>query len=293
MKHRPQPVVVMSSLTQQGSEVALRCLQEGAIDVIGKPSGSHSAHEDGSLLAHKLRSAAAVDMRRFLNHFKARHEPVAALQPVSVPATVGGSGRTQKLIAIGSSTGGTEALGRIFRMLPEGLPGMLIVQHIPAHFSGAFAARLNQIGRVRVKQSEEGDVIETGTALLAPGDHHMVVKPHGSQWVVSLNRGPRIHYQRPAVDVLFDSMARLDLGSRSLAILLTGMGSDGAAGMLKLREQGARTLAQDRHTCVVYGMPREAVMNGGAMKEVPLDSVPNEMVQFAQQPLRRALEAVS
>lgn len=295
MKHRPQPVVIMSSLTQEGSEIALECLQEGAIDVIGKPSGSNSAYEEGSLLAHKIRSAATVDMKRFLARFRSSKEDDAP-QPVQKQrsANTGAfKNAEEKLIVIGSSTGGTEALRKLFAELPKGLPPILVVQHIPAHFSEAFSRRLNQVSQVSVRQAQGGDVIKAGEALIAPGDFHMVLRKKGQSLVTELNQGPRFHYQRPAVDVLFDSVVRAKLSTKTMAIILTGMGSDGAEGMLALRQAGAQTLAQDRHTCVVYGMPREAVLRGGAMKEASLNDVSNEMVKFAQVPVKKRDMAVA
>lgn len=272
MKHRPTPVIVMSSHTGTTSAKAIEALEAGAVDFIGKPSGSYSAHEDGRMLAGKIRAAATARLRRL--------SPAPAPAPPAAPAhapsfRVG----IRDLVVIGASTGGTEALREIFEKLPSGLPGICIVQHIPAKFSTALAQRLDSLSAVRVKEAAHGDRVETGHAYLAPGGHHMTVRWTGNCHVVELNDGPHVHHQRPAVDVLFESVIRTGSSAGALAVILTGMGSDGAQSMAKLRKAGATTLAQDEHSCVIFGMPRMAIQAGGVAEVLPLDRIANRLVR--------------
>lgn len=278
MKHRPMPVVVMSSLTSDGSEKAFEALQAGAVDVIGKPNGSRSAFEDGERLAEKIRAAA-----------QARVHPISEPRPVgfypSSPAMPVTASRRQysprSMILMGASTGGTEALKAVLTELPGDLPGICVVQHIPAYFSKAFACRLNTLCRMEVREAQQGDKVAPGLVLIAPGGLHMILRWSGLHYTVELNEGPKIHHQRPSVDVLFDSAVKAGGGTHALAVLLTGMGADGAAGMLKLREAGAATVAQNEETCVVFGMPREAIRCGAVQRVLPLGQIAGEMDRFA------------
>jgi two-component system, chemotaxis family, protein-glutamate methylesterase/glutaminase len=261
MKNRPMPVIIMSSLTAAGSTKALEALRAGAVDIMDKPAGSHSASVDGTRLAEKIRAASVARCRRASD---SDEPPQPAVQS---------RGRTypaRKVILIGASTGGTEALKAILTRLPADLPGICVVQHIPACFSKAFADRLDLICQLDVKEAEHGDAVEPGHVLIAPGGYHMLLKWTGGRYAVDLNEGPPVHYQRPAVDILFDSAVKAGAAPHALAILLTGMGADGAAGMLRLRQDGATTAAQDEESCVVYGMPREAVRIGAAQQSVSL-----------------------
>jgi two-component system chemotaxis response regulator CheB len=186
---------------------------------------------------------------------------------------------TNKLIAIGASTGGTEALKDVLTQFPANTPGIMIVQHMPANFTTSFAERLNSLCQIRVKEAQDGDSVVPGTALLAPGNYHMVLRRSGARYYVNIKSGPLVCYQRPAVDVLFNSVAAYG-GANAVGVILTGMGKDGAQGMLKMKEAGAQTIAQDEKTCVVFGMPKEAIAAGGVDRVVPLLDIPAEVMKM-------------
>ncbi|HTH48880.1 MAG TPA: chemotaxis response regulator protein-glutamate methylesterase [Candidatus Limnocylindria bacterium] len=307
MKHRPMPVIVMSSLTKESSHKALEALQAGAVDVFDKPGGSLSAHSDGIRLADKIRAAAGARIRvgappppapvspRLVRPYR---EPVPAgmVRPADrhpernperegerpiAPASSGRRYLPRQLIVIGASTGGTEALKQVLTRLPTDLPGICVVQHIPAHFSTAFANRLNELCELEVREAVTGDRVEPGRVLIAPGGHHLLLRWNATHYTAHLTDGPMLHHQRPAVDVLFDSAAKSGSAPTTLAILLTGMGADGAAGMLTLREGGATTWAQDEESCVVFGMPREALLRGAAQKALALDQIATAIDRYA------------
>ena len=247
MRYRPTPVIMISSLAQSSCQVVLDAMSYGAVEVLSKPGGPYSVGELRLTLANKVR-AAARSKRMVL-------EPPASPVALRKPSAA--------VIAIGASTGGTEAIRVVIEALPEDSPPLLIVQHIPAVFSRAFAGRLDKICKVRVKEAEDGDEVLPGRALVAPGDFHMLLRRSGSSLKVDVKSGPRICYQRPSVDVLFQSVAEV-IGGNAVGVILTGMGSDGANGLLSMKRAGARTIAQDEATCVVYGMPREAALLGAA-----------------------------
>ena len=290
MQHRPMPVVIMSSLTQAGSEKAFEALRAGAVEVIGKPSGTYSAHEDGTRLADKIRAAAVSRLRRASDGpTPPARQPVARpVASTAQPRTLGSASlvtsrnNPRQLILLGASTGGTEALKDVLMSMSGELPGICIVQHIPAYFSKAFADRLNQCCPMEVREARPGDVVQPGLALIAPGGYHMMLKWNSTQYVVELNQGPPVHHQRPAVDILFESAVRAGAGPHSVAAVLTGMGADGAAGLLKLREAGAPTLAQDEQSCVVFGMPKEAIRLGAAQHVLPLHQIGPRLEQLVQ-----------
>ena len=282
MKHRPLPVIIVSSLTQAGSEKALEALQAGAVDVMGKPGGAFSAHEDGWLLAEKIRAAAVARIRPTRDDPPAQKQPLRQTQSSARPATHDGGRHfsPRKLILLGASTGGTEALKTVLTQMSGDLPGICIVQHIPAYFSKAFADRMNQICPMEVREAKPGDVVQRGLALIAPGGFHMLLRWTGAHYVVDLSEGPPIHHQRPAVDILFDSAVKCGAAPHAVAALLTGMGTDGATGLLHLREAGACTMAQSEESCVVFGMPREAIRLGAAQHIVPLDHIGPRLDHF-------------
>ncbi len=273
MRHFPLPVVVVSSLTPQNSETALRALALGAVEVIGKPGSALSAGDLGEELARAVRAASQARVVK-------RAEPAAAAASSTVfndgasGAAVGiaALNATNKIIALGASTGGTIALEQLLRRFPVDAPGTVIVQHMPEQFTRSFAKRLDQLCAMRVQEAKDGDHVVPGLALVAPGGKHLVVQASGSRWVARVKDGPKVHHQRPAVDVLFQSVAR-SAGRNAVAALLTGMGADGAKGMLMMREAGAFTVAQNEETCVVYGMPREAVKLDAAVQVLPLDRI--------------------
>jgi two-component system, chemotaxis family, protein-glutamate methylesterase/glutaminase len=258
-------VIVVSSFAQSGCAAALQALEAGAVDVVAKPGGPYSVSDLRSILPAKIRAA-----------FLSRRPRAAALRHVSSPARVDRpslrKGPALPLIAIGASMGGTEAIRTILSDMPEASPPILIVQHIPPVFSKAFAERLNSSCKLSVSEAVDGDPVEPGRVLLAPGNLHMSLNRTGGVLKVSVSSGPRVCYQRPSVDVLFQSVAEM-LGASAIGVILTGMGSDGARGLLRMKETGARTIGQDENTCVVYGMPKEAVRAGAVQQVVPLGSI--------------------
>lgn len=279
MKHHPLPVIILSSLSQSGSHMALEALAAGAVDVMGKPSSTMVSKDMGPELIAKVKAAAGAT--RFSGSIAAATTPVVRPATPSAPISAAAYYDPRQIILIGASTGGTEALKDVLALLPANLPPILIVQHIPAAFCGAFARKLNDVSSFDVREAREGDILKRGTALVAPGDFHMILRKSGeSGYGVSLKQGPKIHFCRPSVDVLFESAAPL-VGRRAVAGLLTGMGEDGAAGLLKLRQGGSRTFAQDQKTCVVYGMPRVAVEMGAVEAILPLDRIAEHIVKAA------------
>ncbi len=246
-------------------------LQAGAVDILEKPGSSYSAHGDGARLAEKIRAAAAARIRA--------HPATATVLDSGPPRTksIGAAPfrpwASRKVILLGASTGGTEALKVVLTSLRGDLPGICIVQHIPAYFSKAFADRLNQICPMEVREAVHGDKVQPGLALIAPGGRHLLLKWTGGGYAVELNDGPPIHHQKPSVDIMFDSAVKAGAGPHTVAALLTGMGGDGAAGLLRLREAGACTAVQDEETCVVFGMPREAIRLGAAQQVLALSHI--------------------
>ena len=266
MRFHPMPVVVISSLAQSSSRAAIEALQAGAVEVLAKPGGPYSVGEMKQDLPQKIRSAAQARLA------KAVAPPDVAVPP---PAALQGVDRST-VIAIGASTGGTEAIRQVLMEMPENSPAIVLVQHIPAVFSTAFANRLNDQCRVRVKEAADGDRVLAGHVLVAPGNFHMTLQKRGGDYRVAVEDGPRVCYQRPSVDVLFDSVAEA-AGSKAIGAILTGMGSDGAQGMLKMKQAGARTIAQNEASCVVFGMPREAIRLGAVDRVAPLQRIASEL----------------
>jgi two-component system, chemotaxis family, protein-glutamate methylesterase/glutaminase len=272
MEQHPMPVIIMSSLTQRGSAYALEALELGAFDALGKPADASSLSELGPQLIARIKATAGARMQR---------RPVGATRPPVRPAAPRAFTRAwdpRQLILLGASTGGTEALGKIFAQLPAGLPGIAVVQHIPAVFSKNFAARLAKECPFEVREAAEGDRLMPGLALIAPGNFHMMLQWRGDGYRVRLSNGPAVWHQRPAIDLLFKSAADCGAGPYACAGILTGMGKDGAEGLLRLRKMGAATFAQDEATSVVYGMPRVAWENGAAQHVVPLRAVPEHII---------------
>lgn len=291
MRHQPMPVIVISSLTTTGSQHALEALNAGAFDVIAKPDTTDAVAETTAKLADRIKAAARTRPhpagRPSASPQIPRTRPVPPPRPSPLPSrppqpNEGRRYPARAVILIGASTGGTEAIRTILTQLPPDLPGIFIVQHIPAQFSLAFALRLNQICAFEVREAKEGDQLHPGLALIAPGGYHLVARWNGSHYIAGLNQGPMVHHQRPAVDVLFDSVTRSGAAPHTFAALLTGMGSDGATGLLGLHRAGAHTVAQNEETCVVYGMPREAVLLGAANEVLPLDHIPLAINRFAR-----------
>ncbi len=267
-EHRPMPVVIVSSLTTAGSKLAMRALELGAVDVVAK---QNSAWNIGSLreqLAHRVKGAA-----------RARLSLLRPATPANSAkeSSAGIHFSPRQILVIGASTGGTEAIKDVMSRLPAELPGICIVQHIPPIFSKTFAERLNECCALEVREAAHGDEVRPGTALIAPGDFHMVLESAGAGYRVRLRQDPPIHFTRPAVDMLFNSAAQC-AGRNVVGVLLTGMGRDGAQGMQQLKSAGAFNLAQNEATCVVYGMPRAAVELGVVDRVVPLDHMPHAII---------------
>ncbi len=277
MAHQPMPVIVVSSITQSGSAASVEALRLGAIDVIAKPGGPSSVGEVTTQLVRRLRALREGPTIRWGAHRQEGASTTACSATVPAPLPRSGAAALSGLIVIGASTGGTQAIETVLTRLPATVPPVLIVQHMPAGFTRAFAARLDATCPMRVCEATAGEALRAGTAYIAPGDRHMVVERVGVRLRVDLRDGPPVHYQRPAVDVLFHSAARLQ-GVPIVGIVLTGMGADGAEGLLALRNAGAETFAQDERSCVVFGMPREAIANGGAAHVVTLLQMPHAIM---------------
>lgn len=272
MKYFPLPVIIVSSLTRQGGKLALEAIESGAVEVMSKPGSAYSVEDMKFQLADKIRAAARARMPQRKEETSAREE-ILTLSGRALQET------TNKVIAIGASTGGTEALKKVLCKLPSTIPGVLVVQHMPPNFTTAFAERLDGQCDIAVKEAEDGDSVLPGRALIAPGNYHMLLKRSGARYYVSVKTGPMVCYQRPSVDVLFNSSAKY-AGANAIGAILTGMGSDGAQGLLKMRQAGARTIGQDEASCVVYGMPMEADRIGAVEKVVPLDQVAKEVINL-------------
>jgi two-component system chemotaxis response regulator CheB len=268
MHYSPVPTVIVSSLTPAGSELALEALDAGAVDVVAKPGAAYSVGEMTDELAEKIRAAALIPAEQL------RAGPQRPLARLSLART------TERVVAIGASTGGTQALQRILSALPANAPGIVITQHMPEHFTTAFAHRLDEVCAISVAEARDGDRIGPGRAFIAPGNRHLLVLRRGASYYVQVKDGPPVRHHRPSVDVLFMSMAR-HAGRNGVGVLLTGMGRDGAEGLKAMRDAGAATIAQDEATSVVWGMPKEAIALGAAEEVVPLDTIPSRLLMRA------------
>jgi two-component system chemotaxis response regulator CheB len=266
MKYYPLPVIIVSSLTRKGGKMAMEALSNGALEVISKPSAAYSVGDMSVQLADKIRAVAQVNVKARLQSNTNYDKTHAAFCTQALATT------TNKVIAIGASTGGTEAIRTVLTALPPNSPGIVIVQHMPAQFTTSFAERLDSLSEISVKEAKDGDSVVNGQALLAPGNYHMLMKRSGARYYVQVKQGPFVHHQRPAVDVLFKSVAQ-SAGANAIGIILTGMGADGAAGLLQMKEAGAGTIAQDEKSCVVFGMPKEAIKLGAVGKVAGIHSI--------------------
>ncbi|MCE5336427.1 MAG: chemotaxis response regulator protein-glutamate methylesterase [Desulfobacteraceae bacterium] len=275
MRYHPVPTIIVSSLTPANSEMALEAMEFGAVEVLAKPGGSYAVGDMSVQLAEKIRAAANVRM----------HVPPVRPAGQQVGRTVDASvsqalkRTTHKVIAMGASTGGTEALKAVLMEMPGNSPGIVIVQHMPPRFTTAFANRLNTLCQIEVREAKDGDAVLPGTALIAPGNFHMLLKRVGGTYYTEIKNGPLVFHQRPAVDVLFHSVAKY-AGANALGVIMTGMGRDGAAGLLEMRTAGAHTIAQDEASCVVFGMPKEAIKAGAAETVVPLTEIPRTLFKI-------------
>ncbi|MEQ8660181.1 MAG: chemotaxis response regulator protein-glutamate methylesterase [Gammaproteobacteria bacterium] len=281
MAERPTPVVICSSLAEKGAETTMEALAAGAVGVVTKPRVGVKAYLEGaaSELVRAVKAAAAARVSR-LNAGVAVAPPRLSADAVLPPGGVQALTRTtERLVAIGTSTGGTQALEVVLRALPRVSPGIVIVQHMPEQFTAAFAARLDRLCEMEVREARTNDRVAAGRALIAPGGKHMLLRRSGAQYHVDVVDGPLVNRHRPSVDVLFRSVAS-QAGRNALGIIMTGMGDDGAAGLLEIRTAGGRTCAQDEASSVVYGMPREAVARGAAERSLPLDAFAREILRF-------------
>lgn len=284
MQERPTPVVICSTLTEKGAKTTLEALAAGATAIITKPKlGLKQFLTDTSDdLVATVRMAARANVRRLASHAEAvpltpvvKHTADVILPPGPARAM---AQTTERVVAIGTSTGGTQALEEVLTALPRVSPGIVIVQHMPEKFTAAFAARLNTLCQITVQEAVHNDRVVPGRALIAPGGRHIVLKRSGAQYFVEVVDGPLVNRHRPSVDVLFRSVAKA-AGRNALGVIMTGMGDDGAAGLLEMRNAGARTVAQDEESCVVFGMPKEAIKRGGVERTLPLGAVAQEILK--------------
>jgi len=285
MAERPTPVVICSTLTEKGAQTSVEALTAGAVAVITKPrlDLKQFLYDSSDELVSAVRTAAGAHVVK-----SAYHAPLPPLPPVTAKLNADAvlslgdtrpmTATTERIVAIGTSTGGTQALEEVLTSLPRVCPGIVVVQHMPEKFTAAFAARLDSVCEVRVKEAANNDRVLQGQVLIAPGGKHMLLRRNGAQYFVEVVDGPLVNRHRPSVDVLFRSPARA-AGANALGVIMTGMGDDGAAGLLEMLKAGARTVAQDEASCVVYGMPKEAVKRGAVEKSVPLTAIYREILQ--------------
>ncbi len=278
-EHHPLPVVVVSSLTPQGSAKALEALAAGAVDVLAKPNGSQTLGEMAYQLAYHVKAAARARLG------PRRPETIVRARPPNLSPIAPGDFSERRVILIGASTGGVEALRFLLPQLPAGLPPIAVVQHIPPNFSRSMAEHLNKLCQFEVREASDGDELRRGLCLVAPGDFHMALVSYGRRYRARLTQSPPVHHCRPSVDVLFRSAAE-HVGAQAVAALLTGMGSDGARGMQALQTAGARTLAEHEDSCVVYGMPQAAIKLGVVDQVATLEEMPQAILQALAQPVR-------
>lgn len=274
MAYNPVPTVIVSSLTPAGGELALEALDAGAVEVVAKPGAAYDVGDMVAELADKVVAASRARVRR------GQSARPAAVPPAHAPA--GALARTtHSVVAIGASTGGTAAIEAILTAMPPDSPGIVVVLHMPEHFTAAYARRLDQNCGIAVREARDGDTVGPGLALVAPGNRHTMLTRSGALYRVAVKDGPAVNRHRPSVDVLFKSVART-AGRNAVGVLLTGMGDDGAAGLAEMRAAGARTIAQDEATSVVFGMPAEAIRRGAAEHVLPLDGVPGAILRLAR-----------
>ena len=278
MAERPTPVVICSTLTEKGTQVSLAALTAGAVAIIAKPKiGLKQFLVDASDdLVTVVKAAARANVKKL--------QAVLVVEKFSADAMLPAPDRhtallktTERVVALGTSTGGTQALELVLKSLPRVCPGIVIVQHMPEQFTAAFAHRLNTLCQIEVKEAQTADRVMPGRALIAPGGKHMLLRRNGAQYFVEVMDGPLVNRHRPSVDVLFRSVAKC-AGSNALGVIMTGMGDDGAAGLLEMRKAGAQTVAQDEESCVVFGMPKEAIKRGGVAKTVALSAIGREIM---------------
>jgi two-component system chemotaxis response regulator CheB len=278
MRLRPMPVLMISSLTEGGSDITFRALELGAVDFVSKPKLdiARGMEEYAIEITDKIRAIAQVKAHKTFTAplIQERYSADAIL-----PIAKARFSSTEKLIVIGASTGGTEAIKDILTKLPADAPGVLVAQHMPEHFTKSFADRLNSLCKISVKEAEHNERILPGYAYIAPGHSHLLLRRSGARYIAVLNQGPLVNRHRPSVDVLFRSAANV-AGANALGIILTGMGKDGVQGMLEMKQAGSHTIAQDEASCVVFGMPREAIAAGGVREVLPLQNIARRAMEY-------------
>ncbi|MDH5446126.1 MAG: chemotaxis response regulator protein-glutamate methylesterase [Gammaproteobacteria bacterium] len=286
MRLRPMPVVMVSTMTEKGAEVTLEALELGAIDYVTKPNldVADSMGDYAEEIIEKIKVASKAKVRSIEDRVKAdKVEPKLSADAI-IEKKAGRKSHlktTEKIIAIGASTGGTEAIREVIERLPANSPGIVVTQHIPAAFSASFAKRLNSVSAITVSEAKDGDQIIPGHAFIAPGDKHLMVERSGARYYCRLNDGPPVNRHIPSVDVLFRSVAQ-NVGPNAIGVMLTGMGADGAEGMMEMKTNGATNIAQDEKTSVVWGMPGEAVKIGAVDKELPLEKIAGKLMSLIQ-----------
>ncbi|MFO8085059.1 MAG: chemotaxis response regulator protein-glutamate methylesterase [Desulfobacterales bacterium] len=274
MKHFPLPVIIVSSLTPKGGELAMEALNSGAVEVMCKPGSSISVNNMFAELVDKIRVASRAKVGKD-NHQK--------INPVSRPQVRLSQARmTNTIIAVGASTGGTQAILALLSTMPGNCPGIVIVQHMPEQFTASFADRINQLCDMEVREAKNNDTVMPGTVLIAPGNYHMLLQRSGARFYVNVKNGPLVCGHRPSVEVLFKSVARA-AGRNAVGVILTGMGKDGASGLLEMRNNRAKTIAQDENSCVVFGMPKEAINLGAADYVLPLKNIQDKIIQLVNE----------
>jgi two-component system chemotaxis response regulator CheB len=279
MAEDPIPVVMCSSLTEKGAEITMKALQFGAVEIINKPKmgAKQFLEESRVMICDAVKAAARARVRRLASLVSEPQPKLTADVMLDRRRSVENFKTTEKIVAVGASTGGTEALRVFLQGLPYDAPGIVIVQHMPQHFTAAFAKRLDGICRVSVKEAVDGDTVLPGRVLIAPGNQHMLLKRSGARYYVQIKDGPLVCRHRPSVDVLFRSVARY-AGMNAIGVIMTGMGDDGARGMKEMQEAKAFNIAQDEDSCVVFGMPHEAIKKGGVDKTLPLEKIAEQVL---------------
>jgi two-component system chemotaxis response regulator CheB len=274
MRYHPVPVIIVSSVAPSGSQVALDALDAGAVAVMSKPGAAYQVGDLTDELIQNVKMASRVNCSLL-----AKRAAVSNSEPKRLKAL----GRTtNQVLAIGASTGGTVALEEILKIMPQNTPGTVITQHMPEAFTKGFADRLNGLSAMNVKEAEDGDSVITGVALVAPGNKHLLLRRSGARYYVNVKDGPPVNRHRPSVDVMFRSVA-LTAGNNAVGVILTGMGADGAKGLLEMKTAGARTIAQDEASCVVFGMPKVAIELGGAERVLGLERIPAEILSLVEE----------
>lgn len=278
MRLHPMPVVMVATLTERGSGITFRALEPGAVDFVSRPKMdiARGMEEHAGEITDKIRAAAQEHVRK-ISAAPSIQEKISV--DAVLPSVAGRIPATEKLIIIGASTGGTEAIKEVLTRLPADVPGILVTQHMPENFTRSFAERLNGLCKISVKEAEHNERILPGHAYIAPGHSHLLLKRSGANYLAELNQGPPVNRHRPSVDVLFRSAANV-AGANAIGIILTGMGKDGAQGLLEMRQAGSHTIAQDEASCVVFGMPREAILMGGASEVLPLQDIARRTVEY-------------